>query len=399
MSTKKLLVPSKISPTLCIVLCLILFLHVTASENQDVPGHLVKRDERQSIISTEFGEVLGANVYDGNETFRLQFITLEPNSLFLPVLLHQDMVFYVHTGSGKLMSYRDEYKKENVSLKQGDVYRLETGTVFFLQSDLELDLARQKFRICAIFGNAGEALRQPTAYGPYSSIRDLVLGFDKKILKETFKVPSEVMEEITSEMKPEAIMHGLPRITKRSISAYSSFDTINKDKKKSNLFNIFHEKRDFKNCNGWSTTVNQKKYSAFKDSKYGLFMVNLTNGGMMGPHWNPMATEISIVLHGKGMVRIICPSLPNQQTECKNTRFEVEEGDVFVVPRFHPVVQMAFNNETFVFMGFATSTKNNHPQYLAGKVSVLRALDKHILAASFGVNDTTFDKLLNKQGL
>lgn len=104
------------------------------------------------------------------------------------------------------------------------------------------------------------------------------------------KVPEEVIEEIISGMKPEAIVQGLPAseetIQEReyefiegifgSRSAFSIFETSNKDKKKSNLFNIFHEERDFENCNGWSTAVTQKKYSVLKDSKYGLFMVNLT---------------------------------------------------------------------------------------------------------------------------
>ncbi|XP_027178581.1 vicilin-like seed storage protein At2g18540 [Coffea eugenioides] len=410
MSTEKLLSASSIS-LLGFGLCLFLCVHATAGEDGQIApgaGHLVKKGERQPIISTEFGEVSGVRVSDGNETFNIHLITLEPNSLFLPVMLHQDMVFYVHTGSGNL-SYRDEHKRENTTIRRGDVYRLGSGSVFFIQSDV--DLERQKLRIYAIFGNAGEDLREPTEYGPYSSIRDLVLGFDKKILQETFKVPEEVMEEITSGRKPEAIVRGLPGTQEKTIrereyqfieavfgstSIFSIFETSNKDKKKSNIFNIFQEKRDFENCNGWSTTVTRKKYSVLKGSKYGLFMVNLTRGGMMGPHWNPEATEIAVVLQGKGMVRVVCPSLPNK-AECKNARFGVEEGDIFAVQRFHPMAQMAFNNDTLVFVGFSTSTENNHPQYLAGKASVLRTLDKHILAASFGINETTFDRLVNQQ--
>lgn len=60
-------------------------------------GPLIKRAERKTVISTENGEVSSVTVADGT-TYHLQFITLEPNSLFLPVVLHTDMVFYVHTG-------------------------------------------------------------------------------------------------------------------------------------------------------------------------------------------------------------------------------------------------------------------------------------------------------------
>ena len=117
---------------------------------------------------------------------------------------------------------------------------------------------------------------------------------------------------------------------------------------------------------------------------------------MMGPHWNPMATEIAIVLHGRGMVRVICHSTANE-SECKNMRFKVKEGDVFAVPRFHPMAQISFNNDSFVFMGFSTSTKRNHPQFLTGKSSILQILDRGILAVSFNVTNTTMDQLLNVQ--
>ncbi|KAK4368020.1 hypothetical protein RND71_011812 [Anisodus tanguticus] len=60
--------------------------------------------------------------------------------------------------------------------------------------------------------------------------------------------------------------------------------------------------------------------------------------------------------------RVVCPSTGTKQQACKNMRFKVEEGDVFAVPRFHPMAQMAFNNNSFVFVGFSTTTKEHHPQ-------------------------------------
>lgn len=66
-------------------------------------GRLVKRDERTPIAATEFGEILSVDIDDGTgkgkNSYYLQFISLEPNALFLPVLLHADMVFYVQTGN------------------------------------------------------------------------------------------------------------------------------------------------------------------------------------------------------------------------------------------------------------------------------------------------------------
>lgn len=63
-------------------------------------GSLVKRDQRRALVVTEYGEISSIDISDGHRgPYHIQFITLEPNSLFLPVLLHADIVFYVHTGA------------------------------------------------------------------------------------------------------------------------------------------------------------------------------------------------------------------------------------------------------------------------------------------------------------
>ncbi|KAL2521131.1 Nucleic acid binding protein [Forsythia ovata] len=355
----------------------------------------VKKEDRKSIVSTEDGEISSAWITRGCRSYHLQFITLEPNSLFLPVLLHEDMVFYVHTGSGRL-SWTDENHSKYADLRRGDVYRMPQGTVFFLQSSLETE--RPKLRIHAIFvGSDDDFSEQATRV--YSSIRDMVLGFDKKVLQAAFKVPEEVIEKILNGTKPPAIVHGVPR-TKRTAwemeaqfmrgligtRGYNIFELNKKKQKTTKLFNIFSEDKDFENCNGWSTTVTRKRLSALKGS----------DGSMMGPHWNPRATEIAVVLQGQGMIRVVCSGISNE-TDCRNTRLKVEEGDVFAIPRFHPMAQMAFNNDTFVFMGFSTSTKKNYPQFLAGKASVLQTLDKGVLSVSFNIENTTVDRLLAPQ--
>ncbi|XP_059292062.1 LOW QUALITY PROTEIN: vicilin-like seed storage protein At2g18540 [Lycium ferocissimum] len=372
-------------------------------------GPLVKRGERKSVVSTENGEVSSVRVSDGTTgSYHLQFITLEPNSLFLPVVLHADMLFYVHTGSGKL-TWMDRNEQKTVDLRMGDVFRLPFGTTFFLENNLEP--APQKLRVYSIFANSGDDIHEPVN-GPYSSIRDMVIGFDdRKVLQAAFHVPADVIEEVLNGTEVPAIVHGKPKSTQKTLwemeaqfmksllrrGSYSFFDIQRNKKKSTKLFNVFQEKPDFENCNGWSIVINKKKLPALKGSHIGIYVVNLTKGSMMGPHWNPTATEIGIAVQGEGMVRVVCSSTDTQQG-CKNMRFRVDEGDVFAVPRFHPMAQMAFNNNSFVFVGFSTSTKRHHPRYLSGKASVLRTLDRQILEASFNVTNTTMDQILEAQG-
>lgn len=73
---------------------------VIISSSGALNAELVKREERRTLVSTEYGEISAVRVSDNiNASYLLHFFTLEPNSLLLPLLLHADMVFYVHTGN------------------------------------------------------------------------------------------------------------------------------------------------------------------------------------------------------------------------------------------------------------------------------------------------------------
>lgn len=56
-------------------------------------------------------------------------------------------------GSGKL-KWREEDEVKSADLRRGDVHRLEEGTIFLIQSNLDTDTDRQKLRIHAIFPNS-----------------------------------------------------------------------------------------------------------------------------------------------------------------------------------------------------------------------------------------------------
>ncbi|KAG5069803.1 hypothetical protein JHK85_002180 [Glycine max] len=359
-------------------------------------GPVVERDQRRTLLVTEFGEITAIDIKEGQKElpYHLRFITLEPNSLFLPVLLHADMVFYVHTGSGKLTWANDD-GTSTIRLREGDVCSLKEGSVFYIQSNLEAE--RRKLRIYAMFTNTDDNTYDPSI-GAYSRINELVKGFDTKIMQAALKVPEDLIEAIINKTETPAIVHAVPE--KRNIlqeleaSFLKNFLGIGSNSKKLKTYNIFDHDPDFKNPNGWSTAVTKKQLKSLKRTNIGFLMVNLAMGSILGPHWNPKATELVVGVDGGGMVRVVCGSSNEDETECQNMRFKVKEGDAFLVPRFHPMAQMSFNDGPFVFLGFSTSAKKNHPQFLAGKGSVLHILDKRILATSFGVSNRTIDQLL-----
>ncbi|CAE5988550.1 unnamed protein product [Arabidopsis arenosa] len=310
---------------------------VPSSEPSFSSPLLVKRDQRKPIVATEFGKISAVQIGDG---YHLQFITLEPNALLLPLLLHSDMVFFVHTGTG-ILNWIDEESERTLELRRGDVFRLRSGTVFYVHSN-------EKLRVYAIF-DVGKCLNDP-CLGAYSSVRDLLLGFDDRTLRSAFAVPEDILRKIREATKPPLIVNALPRnrtrgsqedkwqsrlvrlfIRVEDVTDHLAMKPIvDTNKKKSRTFNVFEEDPDFENINGRSIVVDEKDLDALKGSRFGVFMVNLTKGSMMGPHWNPSACEISIVLQGEGMIRVVNQqSFSSCKNNSKNERFMVEEGDHF----------------------------------------------------------------------
>ncbi|KAF3787840.1 Vicilin-like seed storage protein [Nymphaea thermarum] len=252
--------------------------------------------------------------------------------------------------------------------------------------------------------------RKETHTGTYSSLTDLILGFDRKILRTAFRVSDEVMEALAGGRRPPAIV---PMEKKDEDERKDGLNWVNrmveslaengllglgghhhKKDKKHKPFNIFKKKPDFSNFYGWSLAIDHKEFHALKDSNIGLFMVNLTKGSMMGPHWNPKATEIAIVTYGEGMVQIVAP---NETDRCGVRRFKVSEGDVFATSRYEPMAQMSYDNDSLVFMGFSTKSKRNHPQFLAGSSSVLQTLGEGVVSLSLNANRSDVRQLLSSQ--
>ncbi|XP_072982232.1 vicilin-like seed storage protein At4g36700 [Typha latifolia] len=400
------------------VLVLLLFLwELSVVNSEEAPSFgplVVAKESRRIMVNTESGMIAAVDVQDGTRgAYHLQFITMEPSSLFLPVLLHTDMVFFVHTGRGRV-SYAGRDSKEStksIDVERGDVYRLEQGAVFYVQS--YPSQTREKLRIHAIFTTVDrENLLEPS-FGPYSNITDLVRGFDERVLQMGFGVSEEVIRDIKGgERTPSILPYTRGNETEKPnwkegvlealIGVRDPTYFMNKKKKtKARTFNFYSSKPDEENCYGWSTAVTHKDLHALKGSNIGVFMVNLTTGSMMAPHWNPKATEIAIVVRGQGMVQVVCPTDPSGQRsgtyKCENSLFRLKEGDVFVVPKYHPMAQISFNNDSFVFMGFSTNVGKNHPQFLAGSRSVLQVIDREILAISFNAANTTVEGILASQ--
>lgn len=171
---------------------------------------LVTKEDRKILERTDNGEIsaIDVDVDDGcnrNSSYHLEFISMEPNSLFLPVFLHTDVAFYVQTGEGTVVSWikKDDedgsLKKTHVDVGCGDMYRIGKGSFFYIQT--RSDPMRTKLRISALFINQCMPEKKKTegsstTFGrrhPYSNVADLLRGFDIELLGEGFNVSTSVI--------------------------------------------------------------------------------------------------------------------------------------------------------------------------------------------------------------
>ncbi|XP_049380553.1 vicilin-like seed storage protein At2g28490 [Solanum stenotomum] len=392
------------------------------------------------------GGFSGGGVSIFQSPMHIGFITMEPNTLFIPQYLNAHLTLFVRRGETRIGHiYKDDFTERR--LKEGDVYSIRAGSAFYLVNPAE---GQRLHIICSISNSDTLGLYGFQSFfiggGIYPT--SILSGFDTLTLSTAFNVSSEEVSEILTRQLSGAIVplnttqSSTPSIwanflnleqhqrhdhLKRVVhlEEEASFEEEDEEREQqptwslrkfmNNLFghegnkrkkgdegrrgsgkgpdsyNLFDRKPDYKNDYGWSLALDQSEYSPLKHSDIGVYLVNLSAGAMMAPHINPTATEYGIVLRGSGSIQIVYPN----GTLAMNAI--VNEGDVFWVPRYFPFCQIASRTGPFEFFGFTTTARKNMPQFLVGQNSILQSMRGPEFAAAFGVSEERLRKILDAQ--
>ncbi|XP_058219286.1 vicilin-like seed storage protein At2g28490 isoform X1 [Rhododendron vialii] len=397
--------------------------------------------DMKRVVRTEAGEMKVVRSTHGWisdwPNIHVGFVTMEPNSLFIPQYLDSDLILFIRRGEARVGSiYRDELIEKRLNC--GDVYRIPAGSTFYLVNTAD---GQQLHVICSIekSDSIGWGTFQSFFIGGGSNPTSILAGFERSTLSTALNVSkSQVSQIMTSqksgpiislsnshsdshpsrvwtqflEMKHNERVQCLKRMVqvheeateqdeepimwsfKKLLGSVFGNQVSGKDEGRSSKpdsYNLFDRKPDFENDYGSSVVVDQSVYSPLRQSGVGLYLVNLTAGSMMAPHLNPTATEYGIVLRGSGRIQIVFPN----GTLAMNAK--VSEGDVFWIPRYFPFCQIASHSGPFEFFGFTTSARRNRPQFLVGSNSVLQSMKGPALAAAFGVSEERLERIVNAQ--
>ncbi|RZR84978.1 hypothetical protein BHM03_00011898 [Ensete ventricosum] len=151
-------------------------------------------------------------------------------------------------------------------------------------------------------------------------------------------------------------------------------------------YNLYDNEPSYQNSFGWTTAIDEDDYSPLRSTGVGVYL-----GSMLAPHMNPMATEYGVMLRGSGTIQVVFPNGSNAMNA------EVSEGDVFWIPQYFPFCQIASTGAPMEFVGFTTSSRRNHPQFLIGASSVLRSMRGRELAAAFRISEEKLERLVKAQ--
>ncbi|KAG5566774.1 hypothetical protein RHGRI_002344 [Rhododendron griersonianum] len=434
------------SALLLVVLALCCAVAMVKGYNHHEGGEGGERRERERmfllrdmkrVVRTDAGEMKVVRGSHGRisdmPNIHVGFVTMEPNSLFIPQYLDSDLILFIRRGEAWVGSiYRDELIEKRLNC--GDVYRIPAGSTFYLVNTAD---GQQLHVICSIekSDSIGWGTFQSFFIGGGSYPTSVLAGFERSTLSTALNVSESQVRQILTrqksgpiislsdsqqsrvwtqflEMKHYERVQCLKRMAqvheeateqdeepimwslRKLLNSVFGNQVSGKDEERSSkpdTYNLFDRKPDFENDYGSSVAVDQSAYSPLRQSGVGLYLVNLTAGSMMAPHLNPTATEYGIVLRGSGRIQIVFPN----GTLAMNAK--VNEGDVFWIPRYFPFCQIASHSGPFEFFGFTTSARRNRPQFLVGSNSVLQSMRGPAFAAAFGVSEERLERIVNAQ--
>ncbi|EFJ21509.1 hypothetical protein SELMODRAFT_107197 [Selaginella moellendorffii] len=404
----------------CLCLLLVAFVilcdHCHGGSGRSSEDHLLQRissskegssplilEEPTQLVKTQWGEirVLLSSPLLRKHNVGLGFITLRPRALLLPHYLDASFVFLVQQGSARIGWVDQQGELLRQDLSTGDVYAVAAGSLFYLLSTHE----DEELEIYGLY-DTSEAI-DIESIKPFfiAGKSNLFSGFGTRLVSAAFKVSEEGVAEFLSQQPSKAIIptsvDAFAQLTSHLPEAWSwknvaSF-LLNKKMhgRAPRPLSLTSSKRSFANQNGCFASTGGKKLPVLRKSRLGVSFVNLKNGALLAPHWNPQAMVVGVVTNGTGRIQIAHPN----GTNALNRR--LEEGTIFVVPRYFPNCELSSRDAPLKFLGFTVSDEyHGHgqlPQFLIGKSSVLDKLDMETLALSFNMPEELVASVLGAQ--
>jgi oxalate decarboxylase len=151
------------------------------------------------------------------------------------------------------------------------------------------------------------------------------------------------------------------------------------------LFDLAKSKPTVKKPEGTVRGAFEKVFPIVKHQKAGMFLVVLKPTGIREPHWHPDAWEFDYCISGRARMSVVAPN-----NEWKI--FDVKPGQAVFVPMgyFHYFENIGKDDLNFLVV--FNNSKAESDDDIGISVS-LGGVPNHVLARTFGVPTSVFDKI------
>ncbi|KAG9146510.1 hypothetical protein Leryth_011783 [Lithospermum erythrorhizon] len=264
------------------------------------------------------------------------FISMEPNSLFIPQYIDSNLIIFVRKGEARLGYIYEGESLAEKQLKNGDIYRIPAGSTFYVHNTAK----EQKLHIiCSIdtTDSIGRHTFQSFFIGGGINPTSVLAGFDPQTMATAFNVTIEELKGIMKKQRGGPIVYLDPQAP----GSLSKFLDSNKEQKLSQLKSVVHLERktineDEQSKWPWRKLLeplfgeeNKKKQKGTTSTGPDAYNIYDRNPDFKNNYGWSMALDEEDYSPLTGI-----------QTNSNGSlamKAKVEEGDVFFVPRSHTV--------------------------------------------------------------
>ncbi|KAK9083800.1 hypothetical protein Scep_030271 [Stephania cephalantha] len=398
-------------------------------EREDHPYHFRRLQHYETRYRSEQGrfEVLQrfdrrSNLLKGLKDYRVAFLEARPNTVVLPHHCDAESIYFVAKGNGIVNLVRKE-KRQSYNVRYGDIFKAQAGTIIYLVNNHEReDLWIVKLAVPVntpghfedFFGAGGE---NPESF--YKS-------FSQGILEAAFNVDYGRLQKVFQQSQGPMVRVSREQI--QALSRHSSnanswiFGSDRRGDEEEEPYRITKRKTE-SNQYGQLYEVRPDDYNPLKKLGITVSFKNITNGGMVGPYYNSIATTLAFVVDGTGYSEMVCPHLSSSSYERESQRGERGEGqegsrgegqgqrgvsytrarsnlsigDWFIIPAGHPVAIVSSANQNLQVLCFEVNSWTNEKIPLAGKNNALKQIEDVAAEVSFGSPVKEIKEIFNRQ--
>ncbi|XP_074316756.1 vicilin Jug r 6.0101-like isoform X2 [Silene latifolia] len=349
---------------------------------------LFKTQEGSLSVLQKFNQ--NSDVLRGIENYRVLIFEANPLSFLTPSHWDSDIIFFVGQGKGTI-TLVFEKKRESFNIEKGHLMTIPAGVTFYIINTDDTDKLVLSMFLSSI-ANPGDFVPFFAAGG--QNPESFLYAFSTEVLEAAYNESNEALKKIFSQQAGKGV---IVKASKEQIKALTAEEEVTE----SNFApcQILSYLRESNEC-GRLFMVDYCEYKKLQDFNMFISFCNLEPGCMNSPFISSRATKIIMVVKGRGRVEMAA-SRPVEKgsigIQYLKISSELKPGVVFVIPPGHPMVLMASQDEVLETICYEVNAKGNQKFSLAGKVNLMKNIQKEAKDLAFGTSAEEVDKVLDSQ--